>query len=518
MPLNPLIHEIDTWPWLDRLARVAGPEMTLAEVPDAAWDAVAATGADIVWLMGVWRRSLAGTAIAAADPRNLAGFREALPDLRDADIVGSAYCIREYVVDDRLGGPPGLARARGALAERGIRLLLDFVPNHVAPDHAWAQEPHGRCVEGSDEDLVRDPASFVRVGRHVLACGRDPYFPAWHDVVQLNAFAPAMREAAASALIGILDQCDGVRCDMAMLMLSDVFAGTWGDRVGLTPATEYWTVVLRAARARHPDAVFIAEAYWDLEWRLQRLGFDACYDKRLYDRLRTGDAEQVRLHLCADLDYQQQLVRFIENHDEPRAAAVFTPEQHRAAAVVALTLPGWRLLHDGQVEGRRVRLPVFLGRFPNEEPDDDLAAWYGRLLAVVADPALRSGTWSLCARSGWPGNEHWAQLVAWCWEAPVPAGVAAAVPDPAGAPPAVPDRWLVVVNLGDAPASGHVTVPPGWEPLRGRSLELRDPVLDTTYRRTGDDLLGGLYVDLPPWGSHLFSIRPDALDQREEHT
>jgi hypothetical protein len=508
MPANPLLYEIDTWPWLDRLSRVAGRQIALGDVPAATWDDVAATGADIVWLMGVWRRSPVGTADALADPGTMAGFRDVLPDLQVADVVGSAYCIREYTVDDRLGGPAGLATARAELAGRGIRLLLDFVPNHVAPDHAWALDPSGLCVQGTPDDLARDPASFVRVGDRVLACGRDPFFPAWHDVVQVDAFSPTLRAAAAETLVGILDQCDGVRADMAMLMLGDVFCGTWGDRVGPAPAGEYWTDVLAAARAAHPDALFIAEAYWDLEWRLQRLGFDACYDKRLYDRLRAGDAEGVRLHLCADLDYQAHLVRFIENHDEPRAASVFTPEQHRAAAVVALTQPGWRLVHDGQLDGLRVHLPVFLGRYPDEQPDRELAAWYRRLLGVAGDPALRDGRWSLCARSGWPGNEHWPQLVAWCWEA-ADQGLAG--------PPAEPGRWLIVVNLGAMPAAGHVAVPRNWEPLRGRTLDLRDPVNDTAYRRAGDDLLNGLYVDLPPWAAHLFSIRPAADNDPEVH-
>jgi hypothetical protein len=520
MSANQLLYEIDTWPWLEGLARATGtardggPAMTLAEVPAATWEEVAATGADVVWLMGVWRRSPAGTAIACADPAAVASMREALPDLRDDDVVGSAYCIRDYVVDDDLGGPAALAAARHALADRGIRLLLDFVPNHVAPDHPWTTDPRSLCVAGGEQDLARDPASFVRVGDRVLACGRDPYFPAWPDVVQLNAFSPALREAASATLVGILDQCDGVRCDMAMLLLGDVFAGTWGDRVGPTPATEYWTDILGAARAAHPDAIFIAEAYWDLEWRLQQLGFDACYDKRLYDRLRSADGEAVRLHLCADIEYQRRLVRFIENHDEPRAASVFTPERHRAAAVVALTQPGWRFIHDGQIQGRRVHLPVFLGRFPDEAPDDGLASWYRRLLAVVEDQALRDGCWSLCACSGWPDNDHWTQLVAWCWEGRDPAATTAP-PDATTAPPdttaaSEPVRWVIVVNLGDAPAAGHVAAPPSWGPVRGRSLDLVDPVHGTAYRRSGDDLLDGLYVDLPAWGSHLFSIRPVA--------
>ena len=88
--------------------------------------------------MGVWERSPAGLAIARNDPGLEAGNRAALPDLRDADVIGSPYCVRDYVVDARFGGRDALAAARAALAELGLKLILDYVPNHVAPDHPWA--------------------------------------------------------------------------------------------------------------------------------------------------------------------------------------------------------------------------------------------------------------------------------------------------------------------------------------------------------------------------------------------
>ena len=133
------------------------------------------------------------------------------------------------------GGPAGLAAARAALAARGIRLLLDYVPNHVAPDHPWVTSRPELFIQGDEHDLEADPAGWVAAGGRVLAHGRDPYFPPWPDVVQLDASSPALRAATAETLAGIAGQCDGIRCDMAMLMINDVFARTWGGRAGPAP-------------------------------------------------------------------------------------------------------------------------------------------------------------------------------------------------------------------------------------------------------------------------------------------
>ena len=330
-PRHPFILEIDTWPWPRRSAREEARPVNLGNVSDRVWDEVAASHFDAVWLMGVWERSPAGIAIALANPSNLATFAAALPDFTTADVVGSPYCIRDYTVDEHLGGTAGLATARAVLARRGVGLVLDFVPNHAAPDHPWTREHPERFVTGTAADLRDDPASFVEVDGQVLANGRDPYFPAWQDVVQLNVFSPSLREAAAETLRTIAEQCDGVRCDMAMLMLNDTFERTWGARAGERPRGEYWPTVIGAVREQHADFRFIAEAYWDLEWALQQHGFDYCYDKRLYDRLLHDGAESVREHLCADLDYQSRLIRFVENHDEPRIASLANDAQHQHA-------------------------------------------------------------------------------------------------------------------------------------------------------------------------------------------
>jgi hypothetical protein len=487
-PKHPVIYEINTWVWLNDLSRKYKRPVALSTVPAGEWDNLSSLGVDAIWFMGVWERSPKGIQVALGNEGLMADFRRALPDLRPEDIVGSPYCVRRYVVDEHLGGPEGLAAARRMLRERGLRLILDFVPNHVAPDHPWVFEHPGYFIRGDDGDLQREPASFFQAGGNVFACGRDPYFPAWPDVLQLNAFDRGLRKGVIETVAGIADQCDGIRCDMAMLMLNTVFARTWGARAGKKPEDDYWTTVIPAVKAKHREFRFIAEAYWDLEWELQQQGFDYCYDKRLYDRMEHGNAESIRQHLLADLSYQEKLVRFIENHDEPRAAATFSPGKARAAAVAALTLSGARLLHEGQSQGLRVRLPVFLGRRPAEQVDQDLAAFYQRLLKEINHEVFRNGQWRLCERSGWPDNQSFLNIISWCWTRD-------------------DERFLIVVNFREGTSQARVQVP--WDELRGKMWRLVDALSGETYDRSGDDMRdNGLHVDLGPWKYHLFRLKP----------
>lgn len=485
-PRYPVVYEINTWAWLAELSAGRDKPVDLASVPKAVWDRIAAAGFDAVWLMGVWERSPAGIAIAMQNPGLLEDFRRALADFTSADNVGSPYCVRRYVVDSRLGGPAGLKVARERLRERGLRLILDFVPNHVAPDYPWVASHPEYFIQGSRADLESQPAAFIEAGGKVFACGRDPFFPAWPDVLQLDASNPDLRNAVIETIEVIAEQCDGIRCDMAMLVMNAIFERTWGERAGPLPQADYWPAVIARINADWPSFTFIAEAYWDKEWELQQQGFDFCYDKQLYDRMEHGDAPSLRRHLLADMAYQDRMVRFIENHDEPRAAATFSPEKARAAAVVFLTLPGMRLVHEGQIEGRRTRLPVFLGRRPEEPVDEDLVAFYGRLLAAVDRSDLNSGNWRLCECDGWPDNQSCRNLLAWCWAYGQ-------------------QRSLVVVNYGGAPAQGKVRLP--FDGLGGKTRRLTDLATGEVYERGGDAMRDdGLYVDLAPWRFHLLDI------------
>jgi hypothetical protein len=492
-PDQPIILEVNTFVWLAELSASLGRPVDLATVPADTWDALVAPGVDAVWLMGVWERSPRGAAIARRHPGVAVEHRRALADFTGDDVVGSPYCVRSYTVDRHLGGDHALAVARSELGRRGARLVLDYVPNHVAHDHPWVTQWPGLFVHGTPQEAAERPREFIRRRGQVVALGRDPYFEPWQDVCQLNAFAGALRRQTAQTLTEIAQRADGVRCDMAMLMTNDVFARTWGERVGPPPAQEFWPPIITQLRQARPDFLFIAEVYWAMEATLLEQGFDYCYDKTLHDQLVAGDIGGLRAHLGADAGHQQHLVRFIENHDEPRAAAALDERLWRAAAVAVLTLPGAALLYEGQFDGRTVRPPVALGRRPPETTDEALRSFYRDLLTFVDDTRLRQGEWDLLQIHGWPDNASNEALLAWSWSAP-------------------DARHLVVVNLSSAAAQGRVALP--WH-LKGGTVVLHDPLQDERLIRSGDALADdGLHVELRSGGWHLLSVTKDPMPVR----
>ena len=390
-----VLYELNAPVYLRRLSDTYGQQLTLATIPDKELDRLADLGVEMVWLMGVWERSPRSKEIGEHDTSLQALFSEVLSDMRAEDSIGSAYAIRRYTVSRVLGGEAALASFRKHLQARGIGLMLDFVPNHSAPDHPWVSEHPEYYIQGSAADLRRDPASFISCGGRVFANGRDPQFPAWSDVVQLNAFSPSYRQAAIETLCTLAKLCDGARCDMAMLMLNDIFGKVWEGQAGTAPDTDFWQEVIAAVRTTSPDFIFIAETYWDTEQQLISQGFDYCYDKPLYDHLLEERGEAINTYLRNTGEYGQHLVRFIENHDEERAAKVYVVEREKAAAAVIATLPGLTLWHDGQLEGYETRIPVHLGRGPDENTDSQLLHFYTRLLATVSTWNLGQSTWQL---------------------------------------------------------------------------------------------------------------------------
>ena len=494
---HPVLFEINTRAWLRDVSEASGTTATLADVPEAELDRFSSLGIDLVWLMGVWKVGEKAAEKARAQPGLEAEYRRALPDLRPEDITGSPYAVGDYTVAESLGGAGSLHLFRKRLEGRGIGLVLDFVTNHVGLDHAWIRKRPELFVQGDEGDLEREGGNYFRVdtvsGPRILAHGRDPYFPAWTDTAQLNFSRRETRAAMKGTLQALGGLCDGVRCDMAMLALDSVFRRVWGERAlrtaGDPPASgEFWSEAIHDARANRPSFVFLAEAYWGLERELQILGFDYTYDKTLYDLLVRRDPAGIRSHLAAPLEIQARAARFVENHDEPRAAAVFPPERLRASTLIAATLPGMVLFHEGQLEGRKVRLPIQLQRRPPEPVDPPARAFHARLLEALKDEAFREGSWRLLeVRPAWEGNPTWRDFIAHEWTSPRGA------------------RMLVAANLGAT--RGQCTVGFGRAEWLGGEVELVDLLGDARYLRDGRELAQrGLYLDMPEAGCHLFQV------------
>ena len=347
-PKYPSLYQINTRVWLTELSEQLGRAATLDDIPGVALDQLAEQGFDWIWFLSVWLTGKEAAKISRENAGWRKEFAETLPDLREEDIAGSGFAITGYTVHPGLGGNQALSRLRERLSTRGLKLMLDFVPNHMAPDHPWVEEHPDYFVPGTPEDLARAPQNYTLVkrlhGDLILAYGRDPYFSGWPDTLQLDYSNPATRQAMINELLRISQQCDGLRCDMAMLVLPEVFEKTWGRKT-----EDFWISATKTVREKHPEFLFMAEVYWNLEWTLQQQGFDYTYDKCLYDRLREGHVQPIREHFYAEPDYQVKLARFLENHDEPRAAATFEIEQTQGCRPAHFFIAGFTIFSTGRI-------------------------------------------------------------------------------------------------------------------------------------------------------------------------
>jgi Alpha amylase, catalytic domain len=381
-----------------------------------------------------------------------------------------------------------LSRLRDRLHRHGLKLMLDFVPNHTALDHPWAQEHPEYYVSGAEDQLVQQPQNYIKVdslqGLTILAYGRDPYFDGWPDTLQLNYGNPALQIAMSEELLKISQWCDGLRCDMAMLVLPEIFHRTWG-----ITTEPFWDKAIQKVRELYPDFIFMAEVYWDLEWTLQQHGFDYTYDKRLYDRLREKHTRPVKEHFRADLDFQKKSARFLENHDEPRAAATFPLDIHQAAAILTYFSPGLRFYHQGQLLGWQKKTSVHLCRGPKQPTNRSLQEFYRQILKVLRLSMFRNGDWQLLeCKPTWDGNWTWDCFIAFAWQGQDG------------------KRAIITVNYAPNQSQCYVVLP--WSDLSDRMYQLQDLIGTESYDRRGEDLLStGLYLELPAWGYHVFELR-----------
>ena len=486
---HPHLYQINTYAWLEHLSAKLGRTTQLADVPDSEWDAIAKMGFDIVWLMGVWQRSPISIRLNQESKSHYPAYNEALPGWQPEDIIGSPYSVKNYEPDPRIGSWNDIDVARKALHKRKMGLFLDFVGNHTALDHPWIHDHPDYYVQGSQQDFENNRSSFYKIdsvkGPVYIAFGRDPYFPPWSDVAQLNHFSPEMRAAQLVELKKIASHCDGVRCDMAMLQLNAIFERIWRSHIADTkaPSTEFWTEAKTAA----PDLVLLAEAYWGTEGQLIDLGFDFVYDKGLYDSVRDGNIGDIHSRISQPQDQQSYLARFLENHDEPRFAAVFGNDRLPGVATLMGTLPGMRFYQQGEELGIKLRTPIELRRIADQAIDPVRKEFFAKLLAATKEDAFHAGNVTVVSvtRDNEPTEDN---LFAYEWR--------------------TDKAWrLVVANLSNGPAQGRLHLNGGINAKT--TYNLTDQLDGAKYVREGAEIAQlGLFVRRDAFQAHLFDITP----------
>jgi len=483
----PSLFQVNTRVYMTELSQNLGRKATLDDVPDSELDRLADSGFDWIWFLSVWQTGKEGQRVSREHPGWRKEFQETLFDLVEEDIEGSGFAIKSYIVSDQLGGEEALNRLRKRINDRGMKLMLDFVPNHTAIDHRWVDDNLDYYVRGTVSNLEAEPRNYKRVKSKgediVLAYGRDPFFLGWPDTLQLNYGNPDLQAAMMNQLVNIAGKCDGVRCDMAMLILPEVFEKTWG-----IPCHSFWPEAIGKVRAKFTYFCFVAEVYWDLEWTLLEQGFNYAYDKRLYDRLKRGSARTLREHLFAGLDYQSKMARFLENHDEPRVAASFPEEKHQAAATITFLTPGLRFFHHGQYVGRKLRISPHLVRAPEEPLNEKLELFYTKLLDVIRRPLCKKGNWLLldCTKA-WEDNWTNDCFISFLWQNDTD------------------DKLLIAVNYSSVRSQCYVKLP--FQNLENRIWLFKDLINGETFEREGSILSEkGLYLDEPAWKYYVFHL------------
>ncbi len=488
---NPNIYEINTRVWIKRFYN-NGEKITLSQIPKDYWKDLKAKGIDAVWLMGIWKTNPETVKKYCFEENLVREYSKALKDWKEEDVIGSPYAIDSYEINPELGNETDLPKLKSTLNEIGIALILDFIPNHFSAASGLMKTNPDIFLTVEKSFFDADPYTFFKPfedQEKYFAHGRDPFFPAWQDTVQVNYYSEKAREFMINQLLKITKFSDGVRCDMAMLAMNNVFGNTWSGALSsgfhTKPKDEFWQTAIEIVKNFRSDFLFIAEAYWDLEYELQQMGFDYTYDKKLLDRITSGYVDEIAAHLNAEESYRRKSVRFIENHDEERALNLLGKKKSKAAAVIVSTIEGMHLYHDGQWEGKKVKLPLQLGREPDEPVIECVFEFYKDLLKITDEEIFHKGFWFLrYPQSAGPNDDTYKNMVAFSWRY-------------------LNEKRLIVVNFSNEKSRCRIILELQEYPPTFKLWDLLNKVQYVRSKREVEEI--GLYVELEPYSAHIFA-------------
>lgn len=419
---SPTFYSINTRLFLNQLSRKENKYIDIDSVPEKYWENLF-DKFDCFWFIGINSPSQASKQICQRYPDSV---RYAKSDVKPEDIVDSPYAVYDHSqINPRVAKNWEIwDKKLDYFHQHGKKVFLDFVANHTAVDNPWAFSHPQRFIQATKEQYQSNPDNYYSVvaadgETHYLAYGRDPYSGNWIDTLQLNYANPETQQAMKDILLNLVNHCDGVRCDMAMLLNPHTFIKTWSDHlsseeINFLINNEFWPKTIAEVKTRAKDLgkkdfTFIAEAYggnggeeyYEPLSKLEKV-FDCLYDKGFYDelvQLKLNQSEAFYSHLKNDIfniTENGHKVIFFGNHDEKRAIAMFGKELSKSVALLcSLVSNNMLLIHQDEEKGFRIRQPMQLDQPLNDCTDYSIKNFYNLILDIRNKPLFKNAKWSI---------------------------------------------------------------------------------------------------------------------------
>jgi Alpha amylase, catalytic domain len=302
------------------------------DVPNSFWKNLKSLGFSWIWLLGVWQIA----------PLSIQNSKKHFANFHEDKVIGSCFAIEDYIIDPILGKESEFLELKKKLNSFGLSVMLDFIPNHFGLSESLLTNHVEMFI-----NTEKSPNSFEFNGLN-FALGRDPNFEPWSDTLQLDYSKTETQNFMLQKLLYVSSLCDGVRCDMAMLILPDIFGKNWSKK----HVNNFWLNAINEVKKLNPEFVFLAEVYWSLESRLLEQGFDFVYHKNWLDFV-----VQERWNNLSQINDNSNLI-FLENHDEERIASHIDSSKLLLINIFLSIQNGFQLWQDAQTSGRKKRLPI----------------------------------------------------------------------------------------------------------------------------------------------------------------